>query len=227
METYIIGIPSRQQSIDSLSQKLNIKKENIILDTTKSGPLASEIKALKKETKESHILFLQDDAWPCDNFYEICDRIIKTHDDKIIGLFPFDFVFDDIADEAIRIKNDSPYYEVGIMSAVGIIFPTKYANSFIEYANKYGMPFEDDKTILRFCEQKKIGIIQTFPALVQHLGTKSTIWSSATERKMKYFENQSAANWESKVINKIPSLPLLEPPEFCKKSLEVFARLCK
>lgn len=223
MKTYIIGVQSRMEMITKLQEKLSIPSENIILDKVQSGPLSSVITALKNGKDEDYVLLIQDDAWPCDNFYDICDKIFNTHPDAIVGLFPFDLDRKNLD----NINKTSPYYYVEVLSAVGIIFPTKYIDQFLVFCETDGIPKKDDTTIFNFCKKYNIPVYQTLPAVVQHLGDKSILWPNAPKRVAMYFENHDKYDWSSTDIN-IPKHTLSPAEkESLQKSLNAFDKYMK
>lgn len=195
----IIGIKERQPLIDRICKQ--VKVNYILLDENKRGPLNSVITFLKSLNWENftHTIFLQDDAYLCNNFLNISNSIIKTHPDKVVGLFPWDFLDSFI----VPINNGIPYYDVGTLSGVGIIFPNIYANDYLDFAVSSPYPNQDDLTLQLFCEQKGIDMIQTVPAVVQHCDNGS-YWNcdkGFNERRVKYFELNPIANWESTKVN--------------------------
>lgn len=195
----IIGVIERKGLISQLCTRLNLAEKSVIYDNNKLGPLSSVIKSLAvNENNVSHTVLLQDDAWPCNNFNDICEQIIATHSNSVVGLFPFDFM-----DEEVKPINGStsPYYDVGILSGVGLIFPNKYTNAFIEFAKKSPYPREDDRTILMFCRTNNIEVLQTVPAVVQHIGDKSILSETEVVRRSNYFDIDMDVNWNSLKVN--------------------------
>lgn len=200
MISIIIGVRERIENIKLLCKDLSVNDSNVFYDDNSEGPLMSVIRGLKEfKNKDSHILILQDDACLCNNFLQKCDIIINTHPTKVIGLFPYDFL-----DKKINpIQSDSPYYGLKILSGVGIIFPTIYADKFIEYCSVYGDCWMDDLTLRNFCLCNQIKMIQTIPALVQHIGDKSILNERERIRRTEYFYNGETINWSSEKINEL------------------------
>ena len=199
MISYILGTPQRRSLISKLKQKLN--DAQLILDLDSKGPLYSQIQALKDAAlnhPSEPILLLQDDADPCPECLEICTKIISHHPDKVVSLFPYDF----LDTEVVPFENDIPYYDLGILSGVGTLIPNKWLDDYIAFAECSPRPKEDDKTLQLFCEENQIEIIQTVPALVQHIGDQS-IWNpTASIRRTKYlYQPGQQVNWETSEIN--------------------------
>lgn len=195
----IIGVERRKKLIIKLCNKLNLTNENVIYDADQNGPLFSVIKALEANKKRvAYTVLLQDDAWPCDDFYNICEMIICAHPNSIIGLFPFDFIDDEIVPIETSI---SPYYDVGIFSGVGVIFPNKYSEKFIEFAKFSPYPREDDRTMAAFAKINNIEILQTVPAVVQHIGDESILFKDGIIRRSNYFNIDMDVDWNSSQIN--------------------------
>ena len=192
----IIGIKERQLFIDNLCKKTKVDK--IILDKTKQGPLHSVILALSESylSDDDYFIILQDDALPCNNFLQICEKITQSHPKSVVGLFPYDFL-----DKEVKpTNNNCPYYDLGILSGVGIILPAIYQKKYLEFAKKSETPMQDDLTLYNFCRKENIEIIQTVPAVVQHIGAESFLSKGASERKSDYFEENPIANWESRKV---------------------------
>lgn len=194
--TLIIGIKERQLFIEDTCRKIKI--DRIVLDDTKQGPLYSIIMAFSEVclTDDDYFIILQDDALPCNNFLQVCEKITQSHPKSVIGLFPYDF----LDKEVEPTNNNCPYYDLGVLSGVGVILPAIYREKYLEFAKKSETPMQDDLTLYNFCRQENIEMIQTVPAVVQHIGAESFLNKGAGERKSDYFEENPIANWESREV---------------------------
>lgn len=195
----LIACRERQNYVDELLEILPINE--VFYDDYKQGPLWNTIQALEsgKCKQATHIMMLQDDCIPCDNLIDICKRIVKTHPDKIIAMFPYDFM-----DEKRKpIENsDTPYYEAEILSGLGVILPSKYRDDYLRFCKGSPSWFED-VTLRLYCDKRGFRPIQTIPALLQHRVGKSLLTpdnEKAMARTVKYFTKSPVANWESNKI---------------------------
>lgn len=194
--TLVIGIKERKSFIENICKKIKVDK--IVLDKTKQGPLHSVIVALSEVCliNDDYFIILQDDALPCNNFLQICEKITRSHPKSVVGLFPYDFL-----DKEVKpVNNNCPYYDLGILSGVCVIFPAIYREKYLEFAKKSETPMQDDLTLYNFCQQENIEMIQTVPAVVQHIGAESFLNKGASERKSDYFDENPIANWESREV---------------------------
>lgn len=150
-----------------------------------------------KEINCSHCMFMDDDLDFCDGFLDICEKIIKTHPDAIIGLFPYYY-----RDKEV-IQNESPYWEAGIVSGACIIIPKKYLNNICEFMfSRCDKISQDDLLIYMWCLYNRIPMITTIPSLVQHIGDQSLYNPTAPIRRTQYFKKNPIADWSNKKINK-------------------------
>ena len=213
--TKIYGVESRRDMIDATAQKLSITKENIFLDDRINGgdPLYTAKKAyLSNHGDATHGIFLQDDVEVCDNFLNICEQIIQTHPDKIISLFPFDFM----NEEAGLDNLSSPYVYAYTLSACGIIMPIKYIKPCFDWIKEtYNDNIADDMGIALWAGNNNISIITTIPSLIQHIGDESVISPNHYIRRTVYYRENPIADWSNKQIY------------FCKKQNSNFAPKCK
>lgn len=196
VDIIIMGCHERDVNIDILLNKLELSKNNVVYDNNHDGPLSTALKAwtYQYNSEITHRILLQDDAAVCDNFKQICERIVVAHPNEVIALFPFD---------TIKIEfehSDTPYYDLKIFSGVGIIMPVKYIDGFCIYAKEHPFKDKDNWTLYNYCKEQNIRMIQTVPALVQHLGDYSLYDTNADVRRVKCFDENPVANWDSKEI---------------------------
>lgn len=225
----IIGVEQRNYLIKNICNKIKI--DYIFIDKHNDGPLNNVIVALTKLStlsNISHVIILQDDALPCDNFQEICDNIIQSHPNDVIGLFPYDFLDDEVQ---IDKNSVSPYYDVGKLSGVGVIIPTIYVEHYLKYLKQNGDKFnrQDDLALYSFCKENNIQMLQTVPAVVQHIGDQSIFDKKNSIRRSKYFYQDNNIDWLSKKINHLKYHSALERmiSEKVEKSKEYIKRICE
>lgn len=218
----VVAVRERLSYVEKLREKLSLDYDSIFYDDEKKGPLNSIINILNTFKDYSHVIILQDDAFPCNNFLNKCKDIIDAHPNKVVALYPYDFM-----DEEINpINSESPYYNLKILSSVGLIFPNIYIKDFLDYVNKYGDSWRDDKTIREFCLSKSIHMIQTIPALVQHIGDNSIIAPDNPIRRTNYFYEDGNINWKSTKINSLDYYSSLDKrvAEKIRRSIEYLSK---
>ena len=198
----IYGVQSRMGMIKATAEKLSVDEENIFLDDRDNGgdPLYTAKKAYLSDCGDAtHGIFLQDDVEVCDNFIEICEQIIAAHPNKIIGLFPFDYMRYDSKLDSL----ESPYLEIRVLSGQGIIMPIEYIKPCFEWLKStYDDKIDDDKGIHQWAKYSGVKVITTVPALVQHIGDVSAIDTSRKVRRTYYYSKNPVANWSNPIINK-------------------------
>lgn len=193
----IMGCKERKENIERIVDKLFLQQSDVCYDEDRN-PLHTAIKAWNQEFTSdiTHRVLLQDDIELCKDFIDICNRIVKTHPDKVIALFPFDTINIDFE------INETPFYDLKILSGAGIICPTIYIESFVKYANEFPYKDKDNWTLYYFCKKNNIRMIQTVPALIQHIGDFSLYENLYDEtRRTPVFSGQKEVDWENKKIN--------------------------
>ena len=193
----IMSMLGRQYNVDQLKNILSLSDCDIVYDKGDNSPLSTAISAWGKPYMNgiTHRVLLQDDVQVCNGFAKICDRISLSHPNEVVGLFPFDTLNIDFD------LNDSPFYDLSILSGCAIMMPVKYIESFIEYAKEKPVENRDNWTLRAFCEDNGIRMIQTVPALVQHIGDVSLFCASSGIRRTKYFQENPIADWDTQKIN--------------------------
>lgn len=195
------GIESRKSNIDYIAKKLSIPEENIFFDDRPNGgdALYTAKKAyLSNHGDATHVIFLQDDIEVCNKFTNICSTIIETHPDKIVSLFPFQF-------QARTERLDSittPYIATHYLSACGVIMPVEYIKSCFDYIKiVYNDDVADDTGIASWAYSKRIDIITTIPAILQHIGDVSALDENRPIRRTVYYDPNPVADWSNKEID--------------------------
>lgn len=198
----------RHESAERLTTALDLSASDIIYDKGDNSPLSTAIRAWSAPRKDevTHRVLLQDDVWVCDNFVKICERISASHSNEVIGFFPYDTINIDFD------LSDSPFYDLKILSGCAIMMSVKYINAFIEYAKEKPVENRDNWTLRAFCLENEIRMIQTVPALVQHIGDDSLFCADSGVRRTKYFQENPIADWDIQKVN---------TPKFYSRSEEI------
>lgn len=203
----IYGIEERKDNILYNKEMLNIKDEDVLIQTKEKRTTPQDrwpFKMLKKVLLSSfkrgitHRVILQDDVELCPNFVDYVNRVVNAHPNAIYMLTALDF----------RTKNDygdslkTPYVKVGqFVSGCALIIPKDYCKDLITWMeDKYpqigiGNPHEDT-AIKLYARAYGIDCLTTIPSLVQHLGDVSTCCNYKQPLRTAYFENWDKADWE-------------------------------
>lgn len=204
----IYGVEKRISMIKNTVSKLNLTDDDVFLDDRPNGGDAfyTSKKALlaPPQAEITHRIILQDDIEVCNNFKEIASEIIKTHSDKIIALFPRDFYLSMVINKNKNISNKTPYIaNSSFISGCGFILPYEYIPRYLSYAeaHKNDEGFYEDHAWFDWAMENNITILNTIPALIQHLGDNSLVFKdNVAIRRTKFFEENPKANWNSKLI---------------------------
>lgn len=193
----IMARHERHENAERLASILGISANDIIYDKGDNSPLSTAISAwgAPRKGEITHRILLQDDVQICDNFVKICERISVSHPNEVVGFFPYDTLninFD---------LNNSPFYDLKVLSGCAIMMPVKYIDAFIEYAKEKPVENRDNWTLRAFCADNGIRMIQTVPALVQHIGDISLFCADSGIRRTKYFQGNPNANWDAQKVN--------------------------
>lgn len=197
----IYGVESRRTCIDSIVEKLSIPEDCIFIDDRPNGGdvMYTAKKAwLSDHGDATHALILQDDIEVCDGFLDICKTIIDTHPDKIVSLFPFQFLRKDE-----RLNNIStPYVATFGLSGQGIIMPVEYIKPCFDYIKiVYNDDVADDTGIASWAFSTRTDIITTIPAILQHIGDISALDENRPIRRTVYYDPNPVADWTNEEID--------------------------
>lgn len=203
----VYGVTKRMPLIKNIVDKLNLTDDDVYLDDRPNGGDAfyTSKKALLATPafEISHRIVLQDDVEVCNNFKEIVAEIIKTHPDKIIALFPWDFYLKMVIDANKDIVGTTPYVANSKhVTGCGFILPCKYIQSYLNWAEeRCHKDFYEDEAWFKWAKDNGVTILNTIPALIQHLGDESLVFKdNALIRRTEFYEENPRANWDSTLI---------------------------
>lgn len=201
----IYGHPSRIDMIRNLKNELQLDYSEVYLDDRKNignSLYVMKMAMLSKiDDDTTHILAIPDDMIVCNDFISITQRMVETHPDKIISLFPLGN--EKVIGDGISIDYDKPYMNVYTLYGNGIIMPVEYIKPcFDTIKNKFNDNAPDDSAIQYWAGANNVECITMFPSTVQHIGDKSIIDSRLPIRRTKYFmkDMPKEINWEQKTI---------------------------
>lgn len=215
LDIKIYGIHERDFLIDKLKENLNLCDDDIIYDDRPGGGLVLYTleKALRAPADKNvtHRCVLPDDMICCDNFKLILNKIIKTHPDKVVCLFPYNFHIH----ESEYIPLSSPYIKNnGLLCGNGLIFPKKIIDPCFKtlherFANNYDT-LREECVLMWYFKKFHIQVINIIPSPVQHIGDDygSYLPYEVTEnRKTGFFKQDclTGIDWENKEILDFPN----------------------
>ena len=207
----IFGVREREENIIITSKQ--IPSCTVVYDEKHEGCFPTAKRAWTIPTSEEWTCCLTDDVMLCDGFVTICEKMVQTHPDKIISLFPFDYM----EESGFANSLATPYVEARIVSGCGIILRTEWIHDLFQYSYyAHNDTLSDDDCIKRFADRFSIPTITTIPATLQHIGDQSIMWTNARVRRTVYFRKNPIADWSCKDVAKRPK----EPPRF------LFERKC-
>ena len=196
IDVRIFGVPERTEWIEKNKKILGLLDENIIMDYEHVGCAPTAKRAWLKKTDKPFTMVLADDAEPCDNFLDYCERIVRAHPKYIISLFPFQFIK---PVPGCRLPERSPYVLTNKLSGCGIIMRTEWVEPCIASWRRDAVG--DDTSIQAWAEKNRIRILTTLPATIQHIGDVSVCDPTRVLGRTPYFEkNPSGINWDSDYI---------------------------
>ncbi len=120
----------------------------------------------------THLLVVQDDAWPCVYFAERVHAAIREKPDRIIALF-----VSGIGPIARRVnlarKERAPWMEMPSMTyvpLVAVVYPAEVARAIPEFADakKITVGRADDAVVGQFCRAHRLTACAPLPSLVEH-----------------------------------------------------------
>lgn len=120
----------------------------------------------------SHLLVLQDDAWPCDNFAASVRAAIAEKPERIICLFMSGA---SILNRRMNIARKAgerwmEFPQTTYIPLVAVVYPAEVARQIPAFADKKKIPVSrvDDAVVGMFCRAHRLTATVTVPSLVQH-----------------------------------------------------------
>ena len=212
----IVGVHQRDNWINSLKEKLNLSDDDVIYDDRPNGGKA--IYTVEKAWYEpipegvTHRLVIQDDVIVCDDFITIVNKMINTHPDAVFALFPNAYrkyeklnVFKEL---------NTPYIRGKGFSGNAILMPVKYIDPcFKSIHSVYGDKFFnqiEDQCMHKWIREHDISVINTCPAIVQHIGDDSILTPGREIRRTSWFRENinESVNWNNAFVKQLN--PILE-----------------
>ncbi len=120
----------------------------------------------------THLLCVQDDGWPCENFAARVHNVIEAKPDRIVALFVSGIGHLARAVNIAR-KQRSAWLELPPMTyvpLVAVVYPADVARSIPEFADakKLTVGRADDAVVGQFCRARRMTACAVLPSLVEH-----------------------------------------------------------
>ncbi len=196
----VYGVHSRDENIMKIKQSIGLKDDDIFYDDRPNGGLA--LYTAKKAwfapipDNVTHRLVLPDDVEVCNDFWNLCEKITSMHPDAIFSLYP------PMSEKKLRMKNThTPYMKANGLAGIGVIMPVKYIDECFDFIKRtFNDEIEDDYAMDRFAVSRKIPVLTTVPALLQHIGDDSILTPGIMIRRTVYYDPNPQADWDCKDI---------------------------
>ena len=194
----IMAHPSRRENVDRILSALSLPEDVVSWDDRETGgdAMYTAKKAWLAPIPENctHRLVLQDDVEVCEGFSEIAEKVAKKTPGQIVSFFHCE-----------KYPCDCRYKRTFFLWGCAIMIPASLVKDcwdFIEhipeypwYRNAGDILKHDDNSILAWAVMRNIPIINTVPALVQHLGDVSLVGITEKRVSQDYIKNPPLSGW--------------------------------
>lgn len=201
VDVHIYGVHARDHMISTTVKKLGLDDNCVYYDDRPDGGLVlyTAKKAWLAPIPEgiTHRIALADDAYVCDGFLDIAQRIAEAHPDDIISFFPHEFMQRNPDIEGM----DTPYFKAHFLFGAAIMMPVKYRTPCFRYIEeRFHDEIADDDGIYMWAQTTGVRILTTIPAIVQHIGDDSILDPGRAIRRTVYFDEHPVADWDSRKV---------------------------
>ncbi len=168
--------PSRAPLLDALLPRLNGLDPQVIADPGGKQRSTWRTHRLCLESvpdDATHLLCVQDDAWPCDGFSERGRAAIEERPDHIVVFFLSGVGHLARAVALARKRNERwmTLPPISYVPVVGIAYPAEHARAIPAFADKRRISVgrTDDAVIATYTRANRVAVSATLPCLVEHL----------------------------------------------------------
>lgn len=146
----------------------------------------------------THLLVLQDDAWPCERFAEAVTAAIAEKPDSIISLFVSGIGHLSRQVNLHRKRSERWFImpRMPYVPVVGIVYPTEVSRQIPAFADakRISVGRSDDAVIAQFVQAHQLHPLAILPSLVEHLDHVPSVMAmpygnGASHRLAAWFEN--------------------------------------
>jgi hypothetical protein len=164
--------PSRRDLLPDLLDRLSpLPVEVRQHSSVPPDPWAGYVECLKNLPECSHILIIQDDAIPCENFPDALALVAHRHPHTPVCLF-LGGAPSSTAAQARRAWNKgkryTPLLNTTFVPLVATLWPREVAQAFLEWARTAKTTRADDGNAAKFMRHTKQPFMVTVPSLVEH-----------------------------------------------------------
>ncbi len=180
----------RNRLIERLGGMDTIRAEtvafDIVVDFAKNGSWPTSKEAWQRvHPSATHHLLLQDDVYPCDDFWVVLRAVIDAAPDRVITLFSFRT---SAAGEAMaRGHHFARSYG---MSGQGLVMPARHVLKMLEWSEQWVPPevrWSDYRPDL-YCEFFDLEPLETVPSIVDHRDDGMSECGHQTNRNASTFD---------------------------------------
>jgi hypothetical protein len=164
--------PSRRDLLPDLLERLHpLPVEVRQHSSIPPNPWAGYVECLKNLPECSHILIIQDDAIPCQNFPEALVQVARSHPHTPVCLF-LGGAPSSTAAQARRAWNKglryTPLLNSSFVPLVAVLWPREKAQAFLEWSRTARITRADDGNAAKWMKRARQPFICTVPSLVEH-----------------------------------------------------------
>lgn len=209
----IMGIRKRKDNIERIIEKLHeesspfLKGIYISWDTRMQGTIYNNRNCWTHiDPSCSHQLLLQDDAYPCSNFFSHLIEILSLFPSSILSFF-YGANFSSGWKHAIAQQCHFFSYSYGL-TGTSILLPTEIVFKYLlwhdlslKYLNCTRENLQDDERISLFQKLHSLPTIFPYPELIKNIGLISTLNHKIPQEPFSKFldDYPSAINWSANI----------------------------
>lgn len=198
IDVRIMAHPSRREHVEHILAVLSLPEDAVAWDDreTTGDAMYTSLKAWTQPLPDgcTHRLVLQDDVEPCDNFLEIAEQVAANFPAQIVSFFHCE-----------RYPDGTRYKRTSFLWGCAVMLPATLVKNcwdFIEripeqpwYRNAGDIMHHDDNCILAWAVFNEVPIINTVPALVQHVGDMSLVGTAEKRTAPDYTKTPPTTGW--------------------------------
>lgn len=120
----------------------------------------------------SHLLVLQDDAWPCENFAAAARAAIEERPEAILVFFlpGFGHVVRPVQQARLKGERWLAWRPRAFVPLVAVVYPARFPREIVAFSEvkKVHLGRADDAVVGGFVRAHKVPVWATLPCLVEH-----------------------------------------------------------
>ncbi len=174
--------PSRAPLLDALLPRLGGLDPQVITDPGGKQRSTWRTHRLCLESipdDATHLLCVQDDAWPCDGFAEQALTAIEERPDRILCFF-VSGIGHIARSVALARKRGERWFDlppITYVPVVAVVYPAEHARAIPAFADKRRISVgrTDDAVIATYTRANRVAVSATLPCLVEHLDSVPSV----------------------------------------------------